>query len=139
LTIPFLRGSSELTIFCSALVGASLGFLWFNSYPAEVFMGDTGSLALGGALGACCVLIKKELLLPTLGGVFLMETFSVIIQRMWFKYTKKKYGEGRRVFLMAPLHHHFEKKGWKEPKIVTRFYIIAIIFMILSLATFKVR
>ena len=139
LTIPFLRGNGELAIYCSALVGAALGFLWFNSYPAQVFMGDTGSLALGGVIGAMCVLIKKELLLPTLGGVFLMETLSVIIQRMYFKYTKKKFGEGRRVFKMAPIHHHFELLGWPEPKIVTRFYIIAILFMILSLATFKVR
>ena len=139
LTIPFLRGNGELAIYCSALVGAALGFLWFNSYPAQVFMGDTGSLALGGVIGAMCVLIKKEFLLPTLGGVFLMETLSVIIQRMYFKYTKKKYGEGRRVFKMAPIHHHFELLGWPEPKIVTRFYIIAILFMILSLATFKVR
>ncbi len=139
LTIPFLRGNGELTIYCAALVGASLGFLWFNAYPAQVFMGDTGSLAVGGAIGALCVLIKKELLLPTLGGIFLMETLSVIIQRLYFKYTKKRFGEGRRVFRMAPLHHHFEMLGWPEPKIVTRFYIIAVLFMILSLATFKVR
>lgn len=139
LTIPFLRGNGELSIYCAALVGASLGFLWFNSHPAQVFMGDTGSLALGGAVGALCVLIKKELLLPTLGGVFLIETASVIIQRSYFKYTKRKYGEGRRIFKMAPLHHHFEMLGWQEPKIVMRFYIIAIILMILSLATFKVR
>jgi len=139
LTIPFLRGNGELTVYCAALVGATLGFLWFNAYPAQVFMGDTGSLALGGAIGALCVLIKKELLLPTLGGVFLIETLSVIIQRTYFKYTKRRYGEGRRVFAMAPLHHHFEMRGWPEPKIVTRFYIIAILLMILSLATFKVR
>jgi phospho-N-acetylmuramoyl-pentapeptide-transferase len=139
LTIPYLRGNGELTIYCAAITGASLGFLWFNSHPAQVFMGDTGSLALGGVIGAMCVLIKKELLLPTLGGVFLMETVSVIIQRFYFKYTKKRYGEGRRVFKMAPIHHHFELLGWAEPKIVTRFYIIAILLMILSLATFKVR
>jgi phospho-N-acetylmuramoyl-pentapeptide-transferase len=139
LTIPYLRGNGELTIYCAAIVGASLGFLWFNSHPAQVFMGDTGSLALGGIIGALCVLIKKELLLPILGGVFLMETVSVIIQRLYFKYTKKRYGEGRRVFKMAPIHHHFELLGWPEPKIVTRFYIIAILLMILSLATFKVR
>jgi phospho-N-acetylmuramoyl-pentapeptide-transferase len=139
LTIPFLRGSGELTIYCTALAGASLGFLWFNAYPAQVFMGDTGSLALGGAIGALCVLIKKELLLPTLGGIFLAEALSVIIQRVYFKYTKRKYGEGRRVFRMAPLHHHFEMLGWPEPKIVTRFYVVAILMMILSLATFKVR
>jgi len=139
LTIPYLRGNGELTVFCAALAGASLGFLWFNAYPAQVFMGDTGSLALGGAIGALCVLIKKELLLPTLGGVFLAETVSVIIQRLYFKYTKRKYGQGRRVFKMAPLHHHFEMLGWPEPKIVTRFYIVAILMMIVSLATFKVR
>ena len=139
LTIPFLRGNGELTVYCAALAGAALGFLWFNAYPAQVFMGDTGSLALGGALGALCVLIKKELLLPMLGGVFLAETVSVIVQRFYFKYTRKKYGEGRRVFKMAPLHHHFEMLGWPEPKIVTRFYIVAVLLMIVSLATFKVR
>lgn len=139
LTIPFLRGNGELVVYCAALVGGALGFLWFNAYPAQVFMGDTGSLALGGAIGALCVLIKKEFLLPTLGGVFLAETASVIIQRMYFKYTKRKYGQGRRVFKMAPLHHHFEMLGWPEPKIVTRFYIVAILMMIVSLATFKVR
>ncbi len=139
LTIPYLRGNGELAIFCAALAGGALGFLWFNAYPAQVFMGDTGSLALGGAVGALCVLIKKELLLPTLGGVFLAETASVIIQRLYFKYTKRRYGEGRRVFKMAPLHHHFEMLGWPEPKIVTRFYIIAVLLMIVSLATFKVR
>ncbi len=139
LTIPFLRGSGELSIFCAAMVGAALGFLWFNSYPAQVFMGDTGSLALGGAIGAITVLIKKELLLPTLGGIFLIETLSVLVQRYYFKYTRKKYGEGKRIFKMAPLHHHFEMLGWEEPKIVTRFYIITVLFVILSLATFKVR
>lgn len=139
LTIPFLRGNGELSIYCAALVGASLGFLWFNAFPAQVFMGDTGSLALGGAIGTLCVLIKKELLLPILGGIFLMETLSVIIQRSYFKYTKRVYGEGKRVFKMAPLHHHFEMLGWQEPKIVMRFYIMAILLMILSLATFKVR
>lgn len=139
LTIPFLKGNGELSIYCAAMVGAALGFLWFNSYPAQVFMGDTGSLALGGAIGALTVLIKKELLLPTLGGIFLLETLSVIIQRYYFKYTKKKYGVGRRVFKMAPLHHHFEVLGWDEPKIVTRFYILTILLVILSLATFKVR
>jgi phospho-N-acetylmuramoyl-pentapeptide-transferase len=139
LTIPFLRGNGELAIYCAAISGAALGFLWFNSHPAQVFMGDTGSLALGGIIGAMCVLIKKELLLPTLGGIFLIENVSVIIQRTYFKYTKKRYGEGRRVFKMAPIHHHFEMLGWPEPKIVMRFYIIAILLMILSLATFKVR
>lgn len=139
LNILYLPGSGELTVFVAALVGASLGFLWYNSYPAQVFMGDTGSLALGGAFGILAVLIKKELFIPILGGVFFMETISVIIQRVYFKYTKKKYGEGIRVFKMAPLHHHFEMKGLPEPKIVVRFYIIAIILAIVSLVSFKVR
>ncbi len=139
LDIIYLPGSGELTVFVSALVGASLGFLWFNSYPAQVFMGDTGSLALGGAFGILAVLIKKELFIPILGGIFFMETLSVIIQRIYFKYTKKKYGEGRRVFKMAPIHHHFEMIGWPEPKIVVRFYIIAIILAIVSLVSFKIR
>jgi phospho-N-acetylmuramoyl-pentapeptide-transferase len=139
LNIIYLPGAGELTVYVSALVGASLGFLWFNSYPAQVFIGDTGSLALGGAFGIIAVLIKKELLIPILGGVFFMETISVIIQRLYFKYTKKKYGEGRRVFKMAPMHHHFEMVGWPEPKIVMRFYIIAIILAIVSLTSFKIR
>ena len=139
LNIIYLPGAGELTVYIAALVGASLGFLWFNSYPAQVFMGDTGSLALGGAFGIISVLIKKELLIPILGGIFFMETISVIIQRLYFKYTKKKYGEGRRVFKMAPMHHHFEMVGWPEPKIVIRFYIIAIILAIVSLTSFKIR
>jgi len=139
LNIIYLPGSGELTVFVAALIGASLGFLWYNSYPAQVFMGDTGSLALGGAFGILAVLIKKELLIPILGGVFFMEIISVIIQRVYFKYSKKKYGEGRRVFKMAPLHHHFEMKGLPEPKIVVRFYIIAIVLAIVSLVSFKVR
>jgi phospho-N-acetylmuramoyl-pentapeptide-transferase len=139
LDIMYLPGAGELTVFIAALVGASLGFLWFNSYPAQVFMGDTGSLALGGAFGIIAVLIKKELFIPILGGIFFMETISVIIQRLYFKYTKKKYGEGRRVFKMAPLHHHFEMVGWPEPKIVVRAYIIAIILAIVTLVSFKIR
>jgi len=139
LNIEYFPGSGELTIFASALVGAALGFLWYNSYPAQIFMGDTGSLALGGAIGALCVLIKKEFLLPIIGGVFFAETISVIIQVSYFKYTRKKYGEGRRLFKIAPLHHHFEKIGWHESKIVTRFYIIAIMLAIFAMATFKVR
>lgn len=139
LNIIYLPGSGELTVFIAALIGASLGFLWFNSYPAQVFMGDTGSLALGGAFGILAILIKKELLIPILGGIFFMETISVILQRLYFKYTKRKYGEGRRIFRMAPMHHHFEMLGWPEPKIVMRFYIIAIILAIVSLASFKVR
>ncbi len=139
LNIIYLPGAGELTVFIAALVGAGLGFLWFNFYPAQIFMGDTGSLALGGAFGIMAILIKKELLIPILGGVFFMETLSVIIQRLYFKYTKKKYGEGKRVFKMAPIHHHFEMLGWDEPKIVIRFYIIAIIMAIISLASFKIR
>lgn len=139
LDIIYLPGSGELTVFVAALVGASLGFLWYNCYPAQVFMGDTGSLALGGAFGILAVLVKKELFIPILGGVFFMETLSVIIQRFYFKYTKKKYGAGKRVFKMAPVHHHFEMKGWPEPKIVVRFYIIAIILAIVSLVSFKIR
>jgi len=139
LNIIYLPGSGELTVFIAAVIGASLGFLWFNSYPAQIFMGDTGSLALGGAFGILAVLIKKELFIPILGGIFFMETISVIVQRLYFKYTKKKYGKGKRVFKMAPIHHHFEMIGWPEPKIVTRFYIIAIILAIITLASFKVR
>lgn len=139
LNIIYLPGAGELTVYVAALVGASLGFLWYNSYPAQVFMGDTGSLALGGAFGILAVLVKKELLIPILGGIFFLETLSVIIQRMYFKYTKKKYGEGRRVFKMAPIHHHFELLGWPEPKIVMRFYIIAVILAIISLTSFKIR
>jgi phospho-N-acetylmuramoyl-pentapeptide-transferase len=135
----YLKGSGELVIFCAALVGSALGFLWFNSYPAQVFMGDTGSLALGGAIGVISILIKKEFLLPVLGGVFFAETLSVIIQVNYFKYTKKKYGEGKRIFKMAPLHHHFEKSGIHESKIVARFYIIAVLLAILTLSTFKLR
>jgi len=139
LNIMYLPGSGELTIFITGIIGAGLGFMWYNCYPAQVFMGDSGSLALGGALGVICLLIRKELLLPLLGGIFFMETVSVIIQRLYFKYTKKKYGEGKRVFKMAPIHHHFEMLGWPEPKIVNRFYIITIILAILSLMSFKIR
>jgi len=139
LNIIHLRGSDELSIFCAALVGASLGFLWFNSYPAKVFMGDTGSLALGGAIGCLMILIKKEFLLPILGGVFFAETVSVILQVSYFKFTKKKYGEGRRLFRIAPLHHHFEKSGVHEAQIVFRFYIIAVMLAIITMATLKMR
>jgi len=139
LNIFYLRGADELTIFSAALVGASLGFLWFNSHPAQVFMGDTGSLALGGAIGGLCILIKKEFLLPILGGIFFAETVSVILQVLYFKYTKRTYGEGRRLLKMSPLHHHFEKSGLHESKIVTRFYIIGILLAIITMATFKVR
>jgi len=139
LTINHLPGAGELTIFCAALVGAALGFLWYNSYPAQIFLGDTGSLALGGAIGALAILIKKEFLLPILGGIFFAETLSVILQVSYYKYTKKRYGEGRRIFKIAPLHHHFEKSGWHESKIVLRFYIMAIMLAIITMATFKVR
>ncbi|MGO9480825.1 MAG: phospho-N-acetylmuramoyl-pentapeptide-transferase [Candidatus Kryptoniota bacterium] len=139
LNIIYLRGSGELTVYCAALLGASLGFLWYNTYPAQVFMGDTGSLALGGAIAGISIMIKKELVLPILGGIFLAEELSVIAQVLYFKYTKKKYGEGRRIFRMAPFHHHFELSGVPEPKIVTRFYIAGILLAILSLTTFKVR
>jgi phospho-N-acetylmuramoyl-pentapeptide-transferase len=139
LNIIHLHGTEELSIFCAAIVGAAMGFLWYNAYPAQVFMGDTGSLALGGAIGVLCVLIKKEFLLPIVGGVFFAETVSVILQVTYFKITKKRFGEGRRIFKMAPLHHHFEKSGWHEAKIVTRFYIIAIMLAIVTMASFKVR
>ncbi|MEN8191940.1 MAG: phospho-N-acetylmuramoyl-pentapeptide-transferase [Bacteroidota bacterium] len=139
LNIIYLPGSGELTVFIAAIIGAGLGFLWFNFYPAQVFMGDTGSLALGGAFGVIAILIKKELLIPILGGVFFIETISVIIQRLYFKYTKRKFGEGRRIFKMSPIHHHYEMLGWAEPKIVMRFYIVTIILIIISLASFKVR
>ena len=139
LNIVHLQGTEELAIFCAAIVGAAMGFLWYNAYPAQVFMGDTGSLALGGAIGVLCVLIKKEFLLPIVGGVFFAETVSVILQVAYFKVTKKRFGEGRRIFKMAPLHHHFEKSGWHEAKIVTRFYIIAIMLAIVTMASFKVR
>lgn len=139
LNIMYIPGSGEVAIFMSAFVGALVGFLWYNSFPAQVFMGDTGSLTIGGVIGVSAVLIRKELLLPILCGIFLMESLSVIIQRGYFKYTKKKYGEGRRVFLMAPLHHHYQKKGIPEPRIVTRFWIIGIILAVSTLALLKVR
>ena len=139
LNIMHIPGSGEVAIYMAAFVGALLGFLWYNTFPAQVFMGDTGSLTIGGVIGVSAVLIRKELLLPILCGIFLMESLSVIIQRSYFKYTKKKYGEGRRVFLMAPLHHHYQKKGIPEPRIVTRFWIIGIILAVSTLALLKVR
>ena len=139
LDIMYLPGAGELTIFCASLVGACMGFLWYNTHPAEVFMGDTGSLALGGAFGAIALMIHKELLLPIVCGIFFVETVSVIIQTTYYKYTRRKYSVGRRVFLMAPIHHHFEKKGWSEPKIVVRFWILAVLLGILSLLTLKLR
>jgi phospho-N-acetylmuramoyl-pentapeptide-transferase len=139
LDILYLPGTGELAIFCASLVGGCLGFLWYNAHPAQVFMGDTGSLAIGGAIGAVAIMVHKELLLPILCGVFFMETVSVIIQTGYFKFTKRRTGEGKRYFLMAPLHHHFEKKGWEESKIVVRFWIIAILLAILTLTTLKIR
>ena len=150
LNIMYIPDSGEIVVYMSALIGALLGFLWYNSYPAQVFMGDTGSLALGGIIGVTAVLIRKELLLPILCGVFLAESLSVIIQRLYFKYTKKKYGEGRRVFKMSPLHHHFQKEGVPalikkparaipEAKIVMRFWLISIILAILTIITLKIR
>jgi len=139
LNIPYLKGAGELTVFCAALVGATLGFLWYNAHPAQVFMGDTGSLALGGAMGALMILCKKEFVLPIVGGIFFLESVSVIMQTGYFKFSRKVYGEGRRIFRMAPLHHHFELCGWAESKIVTRAYITAIILALLALTTFKVR
>jgi len=135
----YLPGVGELTVFCTALAGAALGFLWFNSHPAEVFMGDTGSLALGGALGAVAVLIKGEFLLLIVGGVFVAEALSVIVQTSWFKYTRRRFGEGRRVFRMAPLHHHFEQLGWAESKVVVRFWIVGVLCSLIALGTLKLR
>jgi phospho-N-acetylmuramoyl-pentapeptide-transferase len=139
LQIPHVPGAGELTVFCAAMLGAGLGFLWFNCHPACLFMGDTGSLALGGGLGMIAVLIHQPLVLALAGGVFVAEAGSVIIQRTWFKITKLRYGEGRRVFLMAPLHHHFEKKGWRETQIVTRFYILGVLCAVVAFSTLKIR
>lgn len=135
----FVPGSEELVVFASAFVGATVGFLWYNSYPAQVFMGDTGSLTIGGIIGVFAILIHKEFLLPILCGIFLIENLSVMMQVSYFKYTKKKYGEGRRIFLMSPLHHHYQKKGIPEAKIVTRFWIIGIALAIFTLITLKIR
>jgi phospho-N-acetylmuramoyl-pentapeptide-transferase len=139
LNIMYIPNLSELVIFTTALVGACLGFLWYNAYPAQVFMGDTGSLTIGGVIAVLALAIRKELLIPVICGIFLIENLSVIIQVSYFKYTKKKYGEGRRIFLMSPLHHHYQKKNMHEAKIVTRFWIVGILLAILSLATLKLR
>lgn len=139
LNIMYIPGSEELVIFAAAFIGATIGFLWYNSFPAQVFMGDTGSLALGGIIAVFAIVIRKELLIPILCGIFLVENLSVMIQVAVFKRTKRKTGTGRRVFLMAPLHHHYQKKGYPEPKIVTRFWIVAIILAVLSIVTLKIR
>ena len=139
LNIMFIPNAGELTVFISAFVGACIGFLWYNSYPAQVFMGDTGSLALGGIIAVFALAIRKELLIPLFCGVFLIENISVMIQVAYFRYTKKRYGEGRRVFLMAPLHHHYQKLGYHESKIVSRFWIVGILLAVLSIVTLKLR
>src|SRR6266850_608519 len=139
LQVPHVVGAGELTVFCAAMLGAGLGFLWFNCHPAQVFMGNTGSLALGGALGIVAVLIHQPLVLMIAGGVFVLEAGSVLLQTGYFKYTRKRYGAGQRIFLMAPLHHHFEKKGWPESQVVTRFYIMCILCAVVALSTLKIR
>jgi phospho-N-acetylmuramoyl-pentapeptide-transferase len=139
LNILHLPGSGELLIFTGALLGACLGFLWYNSFPAQIFMGDTGSLTLGGIIGALAIILRKELILPVLCGVFVIESLSVIIQVAYFKYTKKKYGEGKRIFLMSPIHHHFQKKGIHEVKIVTRFWLVGVLLAVFTLITLKIR
>ncbi len=139
LNIMYIPNLGELTIFLAALIGACIGFLWYNSYPAQVFMGDTGSLTLGGIIAAIAIIVHKELLIPIFCGVFFVELVSVMLQVSYFKYTKKKYGEGKRIFLMSPLHHHYQKKGYHEAKIVTRFWIVTILLVLLSIATLKLR
>ncbi len=139
LLIDHVPGAGELTVFCSAMFGAGLGFLWFNCHPAQMFMGDTGSLALGGVLGIIAVLIHQPFVLVIAGGVFVIEASSVLLQLGWFRYTRARTGTGRRIFLMAPLHHHFEKKGWYESQVVMRFYILGVLFAVLALSTLKIR
>jgi phospho-N-acetylmuramoyl-pentapeptide-transferase len=135
----YIPNVGELTIFIAAFVGATMGFLWYNTHPAQIFMGDTGSLAIGGIIAVFAILIRKELLIPILCGVFIVENLSVVMQVSYFKYTKKKYGEGRRIFLMSPLHHHYQKKGYPEQKIVQRFFIISIILAVTTIVTLKLR
>ncbi|HZJ96253.1 MAG: phospho-N-acetylmuramoyl-pentapeptide-transferase [Alcaligenaceae bacterium] len=139
LLFPYIPGAGEMLILCAALGGAGLAFLWFNAYPAQVFMGDVGALALGGMLGCIAVIVRQEIVFFIMGGVFVVETLSVMLQVTWFKYTKKRYGEGRRILLMAPLHHHYEKKGWKETQVVIRFWIITIMLVLIGLSTLKLR
>lgn len=139
LNIMYIPNSGEMTVFISAFVGALVGFLWYNAYPAQVFMGDTGSLTIGGIIAVLAIAVRKELLIPVLCGIFLVENLSVVMQVSYFKYTRKKYGEGRRIFLMAPLHHHYQKKGYHESKIVTRFWIVGILLAIISIVTLKLR
>lgn len=139
LGVPYIPGAGELAVFCAAIAGAGLAFLWFNAYPAEVFMGDVGALALGAALGVVAVIVRQEIVLFIMGGVFVVEAVSVMLQVSYFKYTKKFHGQGKRIFLMAPLHHHFEQKGWKETQVVVRFWIITMLLVLLGLATLKLR
>jgi phospho-N-acetylmuramoyl-pentapeptide-transferase len=139
LLLPHIPGAGELMVFCAAMAGAGLAFLWFNAYPAQVFMGDVGALALGGALGTIAVIVRQEVVLAIMGGVFVLEALSVMVQVSYFKYTKKKYGEGRRILLMAPLHHHFEKSGWRETQVVVRFWIITMLLVLVGLSTLKLR
>ena len=139
LLFPHIGGAGELMIFCAAMGGAGLAFLWFNTHPAQVFMGDVGALALGGALGTIAVIVRQEIVLAIMGGVFVAEAVSVMVQVIWFKYTKKRYGEGRRLLKMAPLHHHFEKSGWKETQVVVRFWIITMLLCLIGLSTLKLR
>jgi len=139
LLFPYIPGSGELLIFCAAMAGAGLAFLWFNTHPAQVFMGDVGALALGGALGTIAVIVRQEIVLSIMGGIFVVEALSVMLQVSYFKYTKRKYGEGRRVLRMAPLHHHYEKGGWKETQVVVRFWIITMLLCLVGLSTLKLR
>jgi phospho-N-acetylmuramoyl-pentapeptide-transferase len=139
LFIPYIPGAGELLVFCGALAGAGLAFLWYNAHPAQVFMGDVGALALGGALGTLAVIVRQEIVLFIMGGIFVVETLSVMLQVGYFKYTKKRFGVGRRILLMAPLHHHFEQKGWKETKVVVRFWIITMMLVLFGLSTLKLR
>ena len=139
LLFPYIPGSGELLIFCSAMAGAGLAFLWFNTHPAQVFMGDVGALALGAALGTIAIIVRQEIVLAIMGGIFVVEALSVMVQVTWFKYTRKRYGEGRRFLKMAPLHHHFEKSGWKETQVVVRFWIITMLLCLIGLSTLKLR
>ena len=139
LIIPYIPGAGELLIFCAAMAGSGLAFLWFNTHPAQVFMGDVGALALGAALGTVAVIVRQEIVLSIMGGIFVVEALSVMVQVSYFKYTKKKYGQGRRILRMAPLHHHFEKIGWPETQVVVRFWIITMLLCLVGLSSLKLR
>ncbi|MEK9895673.1 MAG: phospho-N-acetylmuramoyl-pentapeptide-transferase, partial [Burkholderiaceae bacterium] len=139
LLLPFIPGTGEVLIVCAAMAGAGLAFLWFNAHPAQVFMGDVGALALGGALGTVAVVVRQEIVLAVMGGIFVAEALSVMLQVSWFKYTKRRFGQGRRLLLMAPLHHHFEKKGWSETQVVVRFWIVTMLLCLVGLSTLKLR